>query len=474
VLLVEGDRERGLELEKLLQERGYPVVLARSGREAGRTLLRREVTVAVIPLDSRAESGVDLIQKLKEIRPTLECVALTDRPSEEMAEAAQLAGASDYFERPLDDPTRFLQVMKRACEVGHLRRTLEMLEPRTARPTRILGQSGAADQLRQMVERMAGVSAPVLITGESGVGKEVVAEALHEQGRRPGEFVRINCAALPEALIEAELFGAEEGTFTGQKGRREGLFSIASEGTLFLDEIGEMPIGLQPKLLRVLESGRFRPLGSRSEKKLTARVIAATNVELKQAIAEGAFRGDLYFRLHVLRIHVPPLRERMEDVPLLAAHFAKKFAANEGRLGVELTEEALAALMTYDWPGNVRELSNAVLRAVVLTSGRVVGAADLVLPTSSGVFSKGPPPSPPSPTPGDGQSWEDWMRLPLSEAKAELLEAFTRQYLLRRLRDAEGNVSRAAVAAGMQRPNFKREMRKYGITANGDDPTEDS
>ena len=267
--------------------------------------------------------------------------------------------------------------MKRAWEVQHLRKTINLLDPRDEAPSRILGQSPPILKVRHMVDRMAGASAPVLITGESGVGKEVVAEALHEQGRRKGEFIRINCAALPESLIEAELFGAEEGAYTGQNGKREGLFSIAENGTLFLDEIGEMPIGLQPKLLRVLQSGQYRPLGSRTERTLTARVIAATNVDLHRAIAKGSFREDLYFRLAVLTINVPPLRDRREDIGLLAWHFAKKYAASEGRSTVEITDDGLAALREHSWPGNVREMSNTVLRAIILSSGRRLGRDEL-------------------------------------------------------------------------------------------------
>ncbi|MEQ1504468.1 MAG: sigma-54 dependent transcriptional regulator [Myxococcota bacterium] len=454
VLLVDADPVGRRALERTLVQRGYPVATAASRDDALRVALRREVLVAVIDLG--LADGLDTIRALREVRPTAEYVALTEGDPG-IGEAALHAGASDWFEKPIADASRFFQVVRRACEVQHLRRTIEMLEPRVVRPPRILGTSAATVRIRELVDRMAGATAPVLVTGESGVGKEVVAEALHEQGRRRGEFVRINCAALPESLIEAELFGAEEGTFTGQKGRRDGLFGLAENGTLFLDEIGEMPIGLQPKLLRVLQSLRYRPLGSRTERELTARVIAATNIDLHKAIGRGAFREDLYFRLNVLTIHVPPLRDRPEDVPLLASHFARKFAATEGRAGIEISDEAMHALEAYDWPGNVRELANTVLRAIVLTNGRRIGVEELGLATHR----QHHPPETDGAALPDG--WEAWMRLPLAEAKAEATAAFVAAYLARKLEESHGNVTRAAALAGVQRPNFKREMRKYGV-----------
>jgi DNA-binding NtrC family response regulator len=351
------------------------------------------------------------------------------------------------------DRTRFLQVVKRAWEVRHLKQTIGLLDAGAAR---ILGVYPAIERVRRLVDRMAASSAPVLVTGESGVGKEVVAEALHEQSRRRGELVRINCAALPASLIEAELFGAEEGSFTGQKGRREGLFAVADQGTIFLDEIGEMPIELQPKLLRALENHTFRPIGSSKERPLTARIVAATNVDLRAAAARGTFREDLFFRLAVLTIEVPPLRERTEDIALLANHFAKKYGASEGRAGIRLSDEALAGLVACRWPGNVRELANSVQRAVVLSSTRVVELEDLALSARDA-------------PPEAAQDWAEYMDLPLTEAKAAVVNAFTRAYIEAKLAAHGGNVSRAAAVSGMQRPNFKREMRRLGVEAAPDD-----
>lgn len=334
-------------------------------------------------------------------------------------------------------------------------------------------------RLRSLVDRIAGTSAPVLITGESGVGKEVVAETIHERSRRKGEFVRINCSALPETLIESELFGAEAGTYSGQQGRRDGLFMTAANGTIFLDEIGEMPIGLQPKLLRVLESRKVMPLGARKEVEVTARVVAATNVDLQDAIHKGTFREDLYFRLAVLAVEVPPLRERIEDVPLLAVHFARRFANAEGRSSVELLPETLQALMTYRWPGNVRELSNTLQRAVVLSPDRRIRPEELGLQPETETRAEPKPETQTEPEPSaaphvaSATGWEDLYELPLTEAKAAVLERFVPAYLERKLADHDGVVTRAAAASGLQRPNFRREMKRYGVSSGSGDEEPD-
>jgi two-component system, NtrC family, response regulator AtoC len=320
--------------------------------------------------------------------------------------------------------------------------------------------------LRHLVERVADTSAPVLITGESGTGKEVVAETLHDRSRRKGEFIRINCAALPESLIESELFGAEDGAFTGQKGRRDGLFSAAEDGTLFLDEIGEMPIGLQPKLLRVLQSQTYRPLGSTKERRLTARVVAATNADLQEAIKQGTFREDLYFRLAVLTVHIPPLRDRRGDIPLLAAHFARKFAATEGRSTLEIRDDSMEVLMNHGWPGNVRELSNVLHRAVVLSVDRVIDPDELGLGNPAAT-----PRTVARQRAASLPEEEDWNDLPFTEAKASATRAFCHDYLKRKLAASGGSVTEAARLSGLQRPNFRREMKKYGV---GYDDSEDN
>ncbi len=449
VLVVEDDASERRALERLLQRRGYDVLTADRGDEALAHARAQDIAVAIVDLGLPDQSGFDVVRALLRLRPHTECVILTGRGAAEGADAARAAGASDYFEKPILDTTRFFQVIRRAMEVRDLRRTIELLDHRNPSDD-LLGQSIAIERLRARIDRIAPANAPVLITGDSGVGKEKVAEAIHRQSRRTGEFVRINCAALPAALIEAELFGAEEGTYTGQKGKRIGLFGQADLGTILLDEIGELPLELQPKLLRALESQRYRPLGAREERVLTARVLAATHVDLPRACAAGRFREDLYYRLAVLTIEVPPLRERTEDIALLAQHFARAFALREGRDPARFTADAIAALEARPWPGNVRELANTVMRAVLLANGPVLDRDAIgVSPSVAPAVASDP--------------WAPWLDLPLTEAKAAVVDAFTAHYLRRRLQEAGGNVTRAAIRAGLQRPNFRREMRRVGL-----------
>ncbi|MCA9488352.1 MAG: sigma-54-dependent Fis family transcriptional regulator [Myxococcales bacterium] len=472
ILVVEDDAAQRRALERLLTRRDFTVVTAVDGANAVEVVSTRDVVVAIVDLQLPDTNGLDLIRRINAVRPSTECIVLTGYGSASVAEEARLAGASDYFEKPIVDSTRFFQVVRKSWQLQRLRLQLEGAVPLAAH--RIIGDSPSMVRLRSLVDRIAGTSAPVLITGESGVGKEVVAETIHERSRRKGEFVRINCAALPESLIEAELFGAEAGTYSGQKGSRDGLFTAAANGTIFLDEIGEMPIGLQPKLLRVLESRKVRPLGARKELDVTARVVAATNVDLRKRIAEGTFREDLFFRLAVLAVEVPPLRERIEDVPLLAVHFSRRFANAEGRSSVELPPETLQALMAYGWPGNVRELSNTLQRAVVLSPDRRIRPEELGL--RPGDASEPPPAEVPPPVdvaapPPAG--WEDLYDLPYTQAKAALVDRFAPTYLQRRLREHDGVVSRAAAASGLQRPNFRREMKRYGVSSGSGDEEPD-
>jgi DNA-binding NtrC family response regulator len=455
VLVVEDDELQRRSVERLLRDQGYVVEGSADGLDALQRVVSSDIAVVIIDVNLPGLGGLDLLKEIKSEKPEVECIVFTGSADAGVASSARASGASDYFAKPIVDMDRFEQVVRRCFEVHHLRQTIGRIDPGAATNGLLIGQSRAVLQLRESVERMASSTAPVLITGESGVGKEVVAEALHEASRRSGDFVRVNCAAFPAALIEAELFGAEVGTYTGQRGARIGLFAHADNGTLFLDEIGEMPIELQPKLLRAIYNRRYRPLGARKERDLNARIIAATNVDLQAAAKVGRFREDLLFRLHVLSIAVPPLRDRRDDIPLLALHFARRCSATEGRPMPQIAPAVMAQLVAYDWPGNVRELSNAVLRAVVMCRGSELAIGDFGLGTTDG---------PPSASSASPNPFAPYYALPLAEAKARVTEDFMAAYLRNRLAECDGNITSAAVAAGVQRPNFKREMRRYGIT----------
>ena len=321
----------------------------------------------------------------------------------------------------------------------------------------LLGASPQMLRVRRLVQSVSSSAAPVLVLGESGTGKELVARSLHQKSGRKGQFVGINCALLPSELIEGELFGWEKGAHSTAAHAKMGLFEVAGEGTLLLDEIGEMPVALQAKLLRVLESRTFRRLGDTGERPLKARIVAATNRDLSSAIDNGTFRQDLLYRLNVVTIEVPPLRDRKSDISHLAYHFVAAINAAESRSVQRIESRVFTALNNHNWPGNVRELRNVIHRAILLGSGDTLRLKDLPtlqrrrdLPNSDSVIAQDP--------------HAHLIDMPLREAKEALLDTFMRAYLCHHLRLGEGVVTKAAKSAGMLRPNFRRLMTKYGVT----------
>jgi two-component system nitrogen regulation response regulator NtrX len=400
------------------------------------------------------------LRRVRVDSPTTECIIFTGHGDVSTAYASLDAGASDYFEKPIRDWQRFQQVLRRAAEVRRLKREKQQLQIRVQRASNpLIGNSPAMERVRQLIDTIATSSASILIMGESGVGKELVAEAIHRESRREGEFVRINCASVPKDLIEGELFGWEKGAHSMAAQAKDGLFEVAAHGTVMLDEIGDMPLDLQAKLLRVLESKRFRRLAGTREKEMTARVVAATNMDLDVAIADGKFRRDLFYRINVVTIPVPPLRERPEDIPLLTYHFVKQFNESESRDVQHVPPQFLARLEEYAWPGNVRELRNVVQRAVLLSSGTELDPELL-----GGVFARGRDPVVRRlATDADVGVSDDVLDETLAEAKRLVVEAFTVRYLKHRLARAGGNISRAARDSGILRPNFRRLMQKFQV-----------
>lgn len=326
-------------------------------------------------------------------------------------------------------------------------------------PRALAGLIGNSDQMRQIFQLIANISrsnSSVLIQGESGTGKELVARAIYRSGPRcDGPFIVINCSALAETLLESELFGHVKGAFTGAIRDKMGLFRQADGGTIFLDEIGEVPLPVQVKLLRVLQDGEVRPLGAARPEHTDVRVIAATNRNLRDMMGEGRFREDLYYRLNVIGIQLPPLRERREDIPLLAYHFLKKYAQSTGHPVKEIARDAMDALQSYQWVGNVRELENVLERAVVLASGDRLTARDLPARILREVFYQSEPP----------EEVNDWLRLRYREAKEKFLTQFNRRYIGELLRQTDGNISLASQRAGMDRNNFKKIIKRFQIDA---------
>jgi two-component system response regulator HydG len=378
-LLVVDDEPSNLEsLERIFAREGLTVVVAPDGREGLEVLRKRRIDVCLTDLMMPNVSGVDLLKAARQISPETEVVLMTAYGTVETAVEAMREGAYDFITKPLKR-AHVVRVVEKALEKQSLlveNRTLRA-QLEAARKKPIVGQSLAMRRTLEVVQQAAPSVATVLLLGESGTGKELLARQIHELSPRAGRaFVPVNCAAIPETILEGELFGYEKGAFTGATQRRDGRFAQADGGTLFLDEIGEISPSVQVKLLRVLQEGEIERLGGKSQK-IDIRLVAATNRDLKRAVTEGRFREDLYYRLNVIAVHVPPLRDRRDDVPLLVDHFLTRFREKNQKSISGCTRAALDALSAYHWPGNVRELENAIERAVVLSKSSVIDVDDL-------------------------------------------------------------------------------------------------
>jgi DNA-binding NtrC family response regulator len=440
------DDERGIRslCGDVLRRAGHHVELAETGR-AGVAAAAAGAPFDLVFCDINLPDidGLEVLSQLLARKPAPTVILITAYPSVETAVRGMKLGARDYVTKPFT-PDELRMTAERALGEDALRR--ENAELRQALAwSDLVGRSAAMLALRETIAKVARSDATVLITGESGTGKELVARALHYEGARAGKpFVPVNCGALVESLLESELFGHVRGAFTGADATKQGLFVAASSGTLFLDEIGELPLPLQPKLLRALQDGEIKPVGGIESSRVDVRVVAATNRDLRQAISEGSFREDLYYRLNVITIEVPPLRERREDVAALARHFAERAAARGGGQRPELTDGALDWLAQQSWPGNVRELENAVERAVVLAAGSRLDVDDFR-------------PRNPSLAP-----------LPSASSDAELnklasLDELERAHILRVLAACDNQKTRAAAILGINRTTLWKKLREYGL-----------
>jgi DNA-binding NtrC family response regulator len=380
VLIVEDEENERTGMAELVSAWGFRTETARDGVEALDKVLAWSPAIVITDLKMPRMDGLELLERLADQPQQIAVVLLTAQGSIDVAVDAMKLGAYDFLTKPVD-PTRLKNIITNAARQQGTERELEVTR-RKLRDTGVLGplvgQSKTMQEIFRLIEMVAPSTASVLITGESGTGKELVARTIHNLSPRKGKpFVAINCSAIPETLIESEIFGHEKGAFTGALERRAGCFELAEEGTLLLDEIGEMPIGTQAKLLRVLEDRKLRRLGSKSEQDVNVRVLAATNKVPEQAVANGELRNDLYYRLNVFNIHMPPLRAHKEDIPQLAESLLLDMNTKHQRTVSGLNEEVLARFKDYDWPGNVREMRNTLERAVIVSKGPLVDVADL-------------------------------------------------------------------------------------------------
>jgi two-component system response regulator HydG len=379
ILLVDDEVAHLETLQRIFKREGYQVLDATSGRDALDIVRKHHVHLILTDLVMPKMSGVELLKACQTVSPETEVVVMTAFGTIETAVEAMKMGAYDFVTKPLKK-VFITKVIRQALEKQNLltenRRLRQQLE--TLRPHDIIGQSAAIVETLKVIRQAGPSSATVLLTGESGTGKELLARAIHRNSpRSQNPMVTINCAALPGNILESELFGCEKGAFTGADKRRQGRFEAADGGTVFLDEIGEMSIATQVKLLRIMQEGEFERLGSNETLRSDLRVVAATNKDLEKAVKEGSFREDLYYRMNVIRIEVPPLRERNGDIPLLVNFFLHRYAAKNDKTMEAVTSRALDALNRHSWPGNVRELENAIERAVVMSSSPVVDLGDL-------------------------------------------------------------------------------------------------
>jgi two-component system nitrogen regulation response regulator NtrX len=439
-------------LREILEFESYEVEEASSGDEALKLLENGQFDLMLLDIKMKGIDGFEVLEKLKEQQRGLPVIMLTGHGTIEMAVNATRLGAFDFLQKP-PDLNRLLITVRNALEKGTLQRENRRMKRSVPKASQIIGESEAITLIKNTLSKVAPTDARVLITGENGTGKELVARNLHEQSRRAGEpFVEVNCAAIPADLLESELFGHEEGAFTGANRRRIGKFEQAHNGTLFLDEIGDMSDKAQAKVLRALQENKIVRVGGTESIQVNVRVLAATNKDLKQEIAENRFREDLFHRLNVIPIHVPPLRERRGDIPLLAKAFLRDMASRDIVFeGKEFSNDALQALQQLDWTGNVRELHNVVERLAILSPGHEISEAD-VKSLAGGVGSDS--------FPSEGgmekmlDEFEDFQSF---KEAAELL------FIEYKLNEHQWNISQTADAIGIQRSHLYNKIKKYNL-----------
>jgi DNA-binding NtrC family response regulator len=456
-ILIVDDEARMQRLFEINLGPKYEVLTAGEGERALEVVKSGEVTLLITDLKMPGMNGMTLLQEVHRIYPDLPIIIMTAYGTVEGAVQAMKEGAVDYILKPVKMEEmellieKTLSVRRLQDENLSLRKELQSVYG----PANIVGNHPAMQKIIQLISQVAGTKATVLIQGESGTGKEIVARAIHYQSDRASKpFVVINCAAIPSNLLESELFGHEKGAFTGAIKTKRGRLELADQGTLFLDEIGEMPKELQVKILRVLEEQKFQRVGGTENVEVDNRILAATNKDLKQAVEAGSFRDDLYYRLNVITISIPPLRERKEDIPLLIDYFLKKHRDTFKSRATGVKEEALKLLTDYPWPGNVRELENTLVRAMILSASELIQVEDL--PDEMRV-----------------EEVQEGMKLPVDreelkqmkkEAQQKAKEEIEKGFIIEALRQGGGNVLRSAERVGMDRRQFQNLIRKYGIS----------
>ncbi|MFC1744459.1 sigma-54-dependent transcriptional regulator [Candidatus Riflebacteria bacterium] len=457
ILITDDEESVGFALKVLLEPVAKNVRVTSSGLEALEILKTQNFDILLTDINMPKMSGLELLEVVRKNFPNILVILLTAYGSEKIAVDAMKNGAYDYIPKPFDNDVLMLSV-ERALEKALLARKVNQLEKVISERFSfhsILGKSPAMQKIFDIIEKVGESQITVLVTGENGTGKEMICKALHyNSSSRDRPFIKLNCAALPETLIESELFGYEKGAFTDAYKQKLGKFELANQGTLFLDEIGDMSLVTQAKILRVLQEQEFERIGGDKTIKVDVRVIVATNKDLKAAIKKKEFREDLYFRLNILNIEVPPLRERKEDIPLLIEHFIKKFNKKFAKNIEGYDSGFLKKLLNYHWPGNVRELENTIERCMVLSDSDVLSEEFFIQQNED----------------KDGHletrdfSYEHLFRLPFKEAKNIVVSNFEAAYIESYYQECNGNISQASQKAGMHRKNFYEKLKEYKIS----------
>ncbi len=454
VLIVDDKPDMTRLLERLIANSLHLDTLTAGGAEAALQILKEnEVDCLLVDMKMPGMSGMELMQHIREKDAALPIIIMTAYGDVEKAVEAMKEGAYDFITKPFEEE-RLLHTVLRALEHGHLLRRNLDLERRIRekeKETFFVGESPRMKDLIDTIKLVARTDVTVLITGETGTGKELAARMIHNLSSRTGKpFVAVNCPAIPENILESELFGYRKGAFTGANSDREGLFQAAQGGTLLLDEIGDISPSLQAKLLRVLQERELKPLGDTTIRRVDTRVIAATNRDLAGNVAAGLFRPDLYYRLNVVSVKTPPLRDIPEDIPLIAYHFLSLFCSELGLERKRLTEETIKFLVSRQWKGNARELQNEIKRAIIFSKSEMLSPGD---------FGNGEEPI------ASRESVIETGGLDYKDARKKVLAAFNNEYITNLLRRTEGNVSLAAQSAGLERQSLQHIMRKYGIVS---------
>lgn len=454
VLIIDDEASIRQSLEGALKDEGYRVRTAASGKQGIDVIRAERPDVVILDIWMPDLDGLETLKLIKNEWPEQSVIMMSGHGTIETAVRATKLGAYDFLEKP-PSLERMLVLLQNAASAQDLARENQALRKQIQKHRLLIGESPGMKNISDLVKRVAPTTGSVLITGENGTGKELVAHSIHALSPRYAKpFVEVNCAAIPEELIESELFGHEKGAFTGATALRRGKFDLAHDGTLFLDEIGDMSMKTQAKVLRILQEQKFERVGGTQTISVDVRIVAATNKDLKQEIARGNFREDLFYRLNVIPFHIPPLRERLEDIPLLAQHFLKEFAVTHGKKLRNLSKEGFNVLTSYSWPGNVRELKNLIERLMILTTesedGKEISASLLLSHLKDDALSV----KMTSSALGSGVAAKN-----LRDARGE----FEKEFILKTLKENDWNVSKASAILGIERSHLHKKMKSYGI-----------